>query len=130
MIILLTCFYIDWCCGTVFSPSLHISPDSLLCKFLIFYLCRHSASYMTLLLVYFKYAFYFNVKLRVYIRQPFADIFMYRTFTYPKLLCCRPYSRFVVDYKLSEYDSSLGWLTFHSLTPILSLFTDSFSLGN
>ena len=75
----------------------------------------HAAAYVTLLLIFFQNLFNLLIKLRIFVFQPFGNVFMYGRFAYFKHLCRRADSGARIKYVFAQYLRSVLCRLFHTI---------------
>jgi len=93
--------------GLIFIVSSEFVSRSPLSQLGILLLCGKTSSYVTLLLVYFKYLLNLSVKLLILVSETIADVLVNCTFAYAEFFCSSPNCRFILDYVSSKYNSTL-----------------------
>ena len=96
--------------------------------FLIFSLCRHSATNMPLGFVDLQNGFHLMVEFWVYIFQPLTDIFMYRRFADSKLFGGFSYRSLAFNNIFAQFYCSCFYKLFH-IKSLLSVVVQYICIG-
>lgn len=83
----------------------------------VFIFCCHSATYMSLCLIYLKDSSYLTCKLWVYVLNSVGYVFMNRTFAYTKLLCCLTHSGITLYYIIGYLHSPFFYIFLQKQSP-------------